>query len=104
LVEALQNGQVKGSVITKGDRTHVISRLPVGNYTVKASKIGYGTHTTRTIEVIAGETTVVNLVLIPYQPGWPKVIGEGFAAHPNLCDIDKNGKLEIVIPSEWPDN
>jgi len=55
------------SAATNSSGAYIISNVPPGNYTVTASKDGYES-STKTVLVVAGETTPVDFELTPVQP------------------------------------
>ncbi|HEU4506846.1 MAG TPA: carboxypeptidase regulatory-like domain-containing protein [Pyrinomonadaceae bacterium] len=67
LVEAVQNGLVKGSATTLGDGTYSIAALVPGTYDIRASAAQYATQISTGVVVVAGSATTANLSLP--QPG-----------------------------------
>lgn len=67
LVEAIQNGLVKGSATTIGDGTYSIANLVPGTYDVRVSAAQYATQVSAGVVVVAGSATTANISLA--QPG-----------------------------------
>lgn len=69
-VEALHWGLIKGISVTDSNGQYSITNLPPGAYNVRASKADYETQTLVGKNVVAAQTTTVNIQLVrPYVSG-----------------------------------
>ena len=66
-IEALQNEEVINSTESAGDGSYELF-LPVGTYTIRASKFGFAPQTFTDVEVISDQTTTVNFSLDTCAP------------------------------------
>lgn len=71
---AVSGPQVRDT-LTSPAGTYSIENLPVGFYTVTASKLGYQIFTTNNIQILDGQTTILNITLYPAPPATGSISG-----------------------------
>ena len=86
---------------TGGDGTYEITGVEPGTYTLRATFIGYADEREENIEVVAGETTVVDITMQPQAESLDEVVITGYGGEQQRRDL--TGSISTVSAEEIED-